>query len=153
MGVCLLVQDNSQQSSWGTWLMLFAWLMDLRRSRSYLTQFLDAPTSVGFLDSKSTAVVNQPLLALRMHSTKSVVTSTLRMAQLYGSTFVKNQMCTSMENLSVLVLQTRLENMLSLETSLEILQRQMRLNSLDNVRGERQIMEESSKLLISTRRK
>merc|ERR1712241_18696 len=108
-----------------------------RRSRSSQIQFPDAQTSAESQDTKSTAADSQPSLVLKRLWRRSPDPSTPRMERLSGSASAKNQMSMLMESPSVLVHQTRLENMLSLEMSPVILQKLMNKNS--------------SRLLISTR--
>merc|ERR1712106_1304291 len=142
------LSDSKQEAGWGRILRSGRqqpWLTILEISRSYLTQSQDALTSAVFLDIKSTAVGSQQLLVLRHVSTKFVEIFIPRMARLSGSIFARNLMSMSMETQSVLVLPTRLENMQNWEMLLEILLRQMKLNSSEFARRELKIMAESLK--------
>merc|ERR1712008_90290 len=112
------------------------WLITSRRSRSSPIQFPDAPTSAESLDTRSTAVDSPPLLALRLLLPKLPEQPIPRRERSSGSTSARNQMSMLMVNPSVLVPQTRLESMLSLEMSLVILLRLMKKNSSRSLKDE-----------------
>merc|ERR1712106_244383 len=127
------------------------WLITSRRSRSSLIQFPDAPTSAESLDTRSTAVDSPPLLALRLLLPKLPEQLIPRRERSSGSTSARNQMSMLMVNPSVLVPQTRLESMLSLEMSLVILLRLMKKNSSRSLKDVQRRMEANLSLLTSTK--
>merc|ERR1712128_139293 len=127
------------------------WLITSRRSRSSPIQFPDAPTSAESLDTRSTAVDSPPLLALRLLLPKLPEQPIPRRERSSGSTSARNQMSMLMVNPSVLVPQTRLESMLSLEMSLVILLRLMKKNSSRSLKDVQRRMEANLSLLTSTK--
>merc|ERR1712142_852416 len=70
MGVSLKTQGYSQPSRWGTCRMPCACKMDLRKSRSSLTQSQDAQISAEFQASRFTAADSRPSLVLKPLCTK-----------------------------------------------------------------------------------
>ena len=90
--VGLKTQGYSHLTAWGTWQMQFAWQMDLIKSRNCLTRYLDGLTSSDCAASRFTAVDSQPVLALKMLSTKFVETPTPRIEKSSGLTAARSRM-------------------------------------------------------------
>merc|ERR1712212_160345 len=129
------------------------WLITSRRSRSSQIQFPDAQTSAESQDTKYTAAVSQPSLVLRQPWRRSLDPSTPRTERSSGSTSARNQMSMLTVSPSVLVHQTRLGSMLSLEMSPVILLKLMKKNSSRLLKAVQRRMLGNSSLLTSTKQR